>query len=143
MNNKYTTIRINEDTLETIRTYSEVEDKSMTDFLNDLLTEALDEYFLKRSGGAVMTIPNPQIEQFNSDDYRDALNILAEAAAKIGAMNVHITPLLHNLLMYFNQRLFFELPEDVERFKNNLVLDSTQCDAITKNTNSVNSVRKE
>ena len=142
MNNKYTTIRINEETLETIKTYSEAENKSMTDFLNNLLSDALSEYFLKRSGGAVMTIPNPQIEVFNSNDYKEALNILSDAVSKIDSLDVHITPLLYNILMFFNQRLFYELPEDAEKFKSNMIVDSTQCDSIAKNTN-VNSVGKE
>ena len=49
--------------------------------------------------------------------------------------------LLNPIVAFFEQRLIYELPEDVERFKQNLILDCTQCDKIAKE--NTNSVRKE
>ena len=134
-NNKITTIRIDEDILETIRTYSEIENESQTDFINSLLESALSEYFIQRSGGAVMTIPNPQLFNNDVERYENALQLISEATIRIGSFGSDLIPLLHNILAFYSQRLFADTPEDVEKFKKNHVLDSTQCDTVAKNNN--------
>ena len=136
------TIRLDSDIVDKVKIYSEIENLTQTDFINNLMNEALSEYLVKRSGGAVMTIPNPQFEVQNQDNYITALNMLSEATAKIGLMGVSITPLLHNILAFYNQRLFFDFSADKEKYKKNMIIDSTHCEIIANNTD-VNSVRKE
>ena len=137
MSNTVTTIRIDEDVLETIKAYAEVENDTMTGFLNRLLKDALSEYFLERSGGAVMRLPNPQLDQVDVKRYEEALELLSVATVKISSMGISMIPLLHNALAFYSQRLFADLPDEVERFKKNLIVDSTQCEEIAKNTNRV------
>ena len=134
MNDKNKYIRISEDMLESIRIYSEVENKSMSEFADDLLKDALSEYFLKRSGGAVMTLPNPQIESPNESNYKKAIYDLGVLVTKLYPLNVSLFTPLNNLLVFYSQRLFYDLPEDKEKFMNNMVVDSTQSDSIANNT---------
>lgn len=120
-----TTVRLSENTLETLKTYSEIENTSMTEFFNDLLSDALKEYFIQRAGGEVMAINNPQFadsDKSTDENWRTALNILADAVKEMP--NTEITPLLYHILAFYNQRLFFDLPEDKEKYKMNKTLDS-------------------
>lgn len=128
--NTITSIRINSDLLEKIKMYSEIEGCTQTDFINDLVSDGLDQYLLQRSGGAVLTLPNPQNYSIDSDKARSALSILCAAAESIHNMNANLPLPLFAVLAFYEQRLFHELPEDAERFRNNLILDCTQCDVI-------------
>lgn len=122
---KATTIRISSSLLDTIRTYSEIENKTQNDFFLGLLESALSKYFIERSGGAVMAISNPQFadsDKSTDENWRTALNILADAVKEMP--NTEITPLLYHILAFYNQRLFFDLPEDKEKYKMNKTLDS-------------------
>ena len=139
--NKITSIRIDSELLDKIKVYSEIENTSQTDFINDLLSDALEKYFLQRSGGAVLTLPNPQKYIIDDLEAKEALAILNVAADSIHQLDVNLPIPLYPILAFFEQRLLYELPEDVERFKQNLILDCTQCDKIAKE--NTNSVRKE
>lgn len=138
--NTITSIRIDSELLEKIKVYSEIENCSQTDFINELVADGLEKYFLQRSGGAVFTLPNPQNYVIEEEKAKEALSILCTAADSIHRLNANLPIPLFAILAYFEQRLFYELPEDAERFKNNLVLDCTQSEKIAEN---INSVRKE
>ena len=135
--NTITSIRIDSDLLDKIRVYSEIEKTSQTDFINNLLSDGLENYFLQRSGGAVLTLPNPQHYVIDKEKAKEVLSILCAAADSIHQLNANLPIPLFAILAFFEQRLFYELPEDVDRFKNNLILDCTQCDKVIDNTNSV------
>ena len=138
--NTITSIRIDSELLEKIKVYSEIENCSQTDFINELVADGLEKYFLQRSGGAVLTLPNPQNYVIDTDKAKEALSILCAAADSIHKLHSNLPIPLFAILAYFEQRLFYELPEDAERFKNNLVLDCTQSEKIAEN---IISVRKE
>lgn len=138
--NTITSIRMDSELLGIIKVYSEIENCSQTDFINELLADGLEKYFLQRSGGAVLTLPNPQNYVIDAAKAKDALSILSAAADTIHNINANLPIPLFAILAYFQQRLFYELPEDAEQFKQNLILDSTRSDEIAKN---MNSVRKE
>lgn len=81
---------------------------------------------LINSGGAVLTIPNPQIELVDLEEYDKALDILHSAICKLDKLNTGITPVLRNMYAFYEQRLFLDSPEEVQAFRNNLLIDSTQ-----------------
>ena len=132
-----TSIRIDTEILAKIKMYSEIEGKTQTDFLGELLEESLESYFLKRSGGMVLTIPNPQNFIVDLEKAKEVLSILASAADDIRRLNANIPVPLYGILAYLEQRLFYELPEDVEQFRKNLILDCTHGEEIAENKNSV------
>lgn len=135
--NTITSIRIDSELLEKIRVYSEIENCSQTDFINELLADGLEKYFLQRSGGAVLTLPNPQNYVIDAAKAKDALSVISAAADTIHNMNANLPIPLFAILAYFEQRLFYGLPEDAEQFKQNLILDSTRSEEIAENINSV------
>ncbi len=130
--NKITSIRIDSCLLDKIKVYSEIENTSQTDFINTLLSDGLEKYFLQRSGGAVLTLPNPQNYVIDDLEIKEALSILCAAADRIHRLDINLPIPLYAILAFFEQRLIRELPEDVERFKNNTILDCMQCDKIAK-----------
>ena len=125
MSNIVTTIRIDEDLLEKVKAYSEIENKSQTDFINGLLTESFKNYLLQRHGGAVLTLPNPQIYSIDQDKAEKALEIVEDAFRQLRGMNINYQIPFYNILSFFEQRIFYELPEDVEKFKQNMIIDGT------------------
>lgn len=133
MNNSLT--RIDDDLLEKIRVYSEIESKTQTDFLNDLLAGALENHMLMRSGGAIFTIPNPQNYCIDKAAAKDALEIMKAAAKGISKVNANLPFSLFTIIAYFEQRLFIDDSEAINGFKTNLMLDCTQSDNVTENTN--------
>lgn len=133
--------RIDSELLDKIKIYSEIENTSQTDFINDLLSDALETYFLKRSGGAVFTIPNPQKYHIDWVEATEAISHLVVTADTIHRLNVYLPIPLYAIIAFLEQRLWHELPEDVERFRNNMIFDCTQCEKIAKE--NTNSVRKE
>ena len=135
--NTITTIRIDSELLEKIKTYSEIAGCSQTDFINALVTDAFEKYIIQRSGGAILTLPNPQNYSIDADKAHAALSVLCDAAASINKLNANLPIPLFAILAFFEQRLFYEPPEIKEHFKMNLIIDSTQGEPLAENTNSV------
>ena len=135
--NKVTAIRIDEEILEKIKTYSEIKKVSQTDLINELLTDALNQLILQRSGAAMFTIPNPQhfsVDQAKTDE---VLDILANAAKSIHDSYANIPIPIYGILAFLEQRLKFDLPEEIEAFKQNMILDGTLSENLAENKNSV------
>lgn len=135
--NTVTSIRIDSELLEKIKTYSEIENSSQTDFINELLSDGYKKYMLLRSGGAVFSLPNPQNFAIDAGKAKEVLSILSAAAVSIHNLNANFPIPLFAILAYYEQRIINELPEDVETFRQNLILDSTRSERIANYTNSV------
>lgn len=131
--NTITSIRIDSELMDTIKIYSEIENVSQTDFINELISDGLENYFLQRSGGAVFTLPNPCNFVIEEDSAKEALTILCDAANEIHDLRSNLPVPLFAMFAFFEQRLFYELPEDREMFKRNLILDSTRSDKTAEN----------
>lgn len=117
-------VRISADLVDTIRIYAEAENKAFSDMASDLLADALNKYFIERSGGAFLTLPNPQ---FNSElDKKKAeefVVILNEAAAKLRELNTGISFPLERIAAFFEYRLFLDEPEQINTFRSNMLMD--------------------
>ena len=125
-NNIVTTIRMDESLMEMVKIYSEIEDKSQTDFINDLLKAAFDNYFNLRSGDGLLKLPNPQRFDIDEEKAEAALEILHNAFKALRKLHINYAVPEHGILAFFEQRLFYELPEDREQFEKNMILDCTQ-----------------
>lgn len=118
--NKQTTI--NENILETIKTYAEIENKTQVDFTNELLTSALRQYFLKRSGGAVFTVPNPQLYNIETPEGKSAVAESMELAIKFSKNNIHVG--LGAISNFLETRLFIDTESERKKFRENIELDN-------------------
>lgn len=118
-------IRIKGDLVDPIRIYAEAENKAFSDMASDLLAYALNHYFVTRSGGAVLTLPNPQ---FNSElDKKKAeefVVILNEDAAKLRELNTGISFPLERIAAFFEYRLFLDSNEQIKTFRRNMLMDA-------------------
>ena len=122
MGNINMNIRMDSDIVDKVKIYSEIEGQTQTDFINKMMEEGLKQYFTKRSGGTVMVIPNPGfLVEDSNKDMKDNINILADAVHKMGETSLR--PIMFNLLAFYSQRLFYELPEDVEKYERNRKID--------------------
>ena len=135
--NKVTAIRIDEEILEKIKTYSEIKKVSQTDLINELLADALNQFILQRSGAAMFTIPNPQ--HFSVDQARtdEVLDILATAAKSIHDIYANIPVPLYGILAFLEQRLKYDSPDEIMTYKQNMILDSTLSENLAADKDSV------
>ena len=121
--NRITTIRIDEGLLEKVKVYAEVNNISQTDLINKLLTDGLDQMILERSGAGMFTIPNPQELSITDDDFNNVRDFLANTAKNFHDMRCNIPVPFYGILAYLEQRLIYDSPEEIEKFKANKTLD--------------------
>ena len=135
--NRITTIRIDEGLLEKVKVYAEIKKISQTDLINELLSDAMDQMILERSGAALLTIPNPQLFSVDRKKVDDVKDILINAAKAIYEVNANIPLPIYGILAFLEQRLDFDSPEEIEKFKQNMVLDGTLSEKLAADNDSV------
>lgn len=128
--NTHKMIELNDSLYKKIVLYSEIENKTPSDFINDLILDSMNKYLLMRSGGAVLTIPNPQNFVIDKKIGEKALSILRSTANEILELKVDVPIPMFAMLNFLEQRLFYELPEDEEMFKKNMMFDCTHGEII-------------
>ena len=124
--NKITTVRIDENILQKIKVYAEVNNISQTDLINKLLTDGLDQMILERSGAGMFTIPNPQELSITGDDFNNVRDFLATTAMRFHDMHCNIHVPFYGILGFLEQRLIYDSPEEIEKFKANKTLDHSK-----------------
>ena len=135
--NRITTIRIDEGLLEKVKVYAEIKKISQTDLINELLSDALDQMILERSGAALLTIPNPQLFSIDRKKADDVLDILANTAKSIYDVNANIPLPIYAIFAFLEQRLIYDSPEKVAKFKQNMLLDGTLSEKLAADNDSV------
>lgn len=108
-----------------LRVYAEKEEQNADEFLTRLLGEALEQHALKRSGGLVATIPNPQFYQLHHDNVIALVMSLKSVAHDCNMLNVPIG--LDSVTEFLLQRIIADTPELRVMFEKNLLEDSA-CD---------------
>lgn len=108
-----------------LRVYAEKEEQNADEFLTQLLGEALEQHALKRSGGLVATIPNPQFYQLHHDNVIALVMSLKSVAHDCNMLNVPIG--LDSVTEFLLQRIIADTPELRVMFEKNLLEDSA-CD---------------
>ncbi len=135
--NRITTIRIDEGLLEKVKVYAEIKKISQTDLINELLSDAMDQMILERSGAALLTIPNPQLFSVDRKKIDDVKDILINAAKAIYEVNANIPLPIYGILAFLEQRIDFDTPEEIAKFKQNMVLDGTLSEKLAADNDSV------
>ena len=117
-------VRVDADLLDTVRIYAEIEKKSNVEMVNDLLKNALNQYFIERSGGAVLTLPNPQFN-YGMDEKKaeEFMQILNDTAEKLQELNVGISFPLEKMIAFFEYRLYLDSLEQIRQFRKNMYMD--------------------
>ena len=115
-----------EDTMKMLNLYSDIEKKSVEDFKDELLQEALQNYKIMREGGVIATIPNPQISVIDEVRAKEAIATLEATAEKLLELTAGIEIPLFALVDFLEQRIFNDSEEERAKFRENLVFDSTQ-----------------
>jgi hypothetical protein len=117
-------VRVGADLLNTIRIYAEIEKKSNVEMVNDLLKDALDQYFLLRSGGAVFTVPNPQfIMNMDKEKAAEFVDILNETAAKLRKLNTGNCFAIEQMIAFFEYRFFMDSEDQRNQFQKFMMMD--------------------
>ena len=123
-------VQLNADTLEKINLLAESNNQSQSDFINELLANALNQFLLVQTGGLILTVPNPQFYHIEKES---ALACIEDIIRSSKACNqANIPNGLLAFAEYLKARLFADSQERKEFFKNNLEMrtraDSTQSD---------------
>ena len=122
---KTESVGINSDLLDIVRIYAEVEKKSNVEMVNELVEDALDRYFIERSGGAVLTLPNPQfnygVDEKKAEEFMDILN---DTAAKLQELNSGISFPLEKVAAFFEYRLYLDSLDQMKQFRRNMFMDN-------------------
>lgn len=118
--NKQTTI--NEDILNVIRIYAEIENKTQVDFTNELLSDALRVYFLKRSGGEIFTVSNPQSFDIDPQEAKTIIAEMMELAIKMSKNHIYVG--IGAIANYLETRLFVNTESERKMYEQNNKLDN-------------------
>ena len=121
MSKENTSLRLETDTLEKIRIYAEIEKKSQSDFINELLDSALNDYFLKRAGGMTLTVPNPQFFHIDKNKAIECIDQITKTAGLCTHANIHTGMLA--VANFMETRIFTDTADRKEYFKANLSFD--------------------
>lgn len=118
---KNITLQLDADVLEKLNLYAELDKKSKSDLINELLDSALNNYFLMRTGGMVLTVPNPQFYHINKEKAKEGLDQIKEAACYCTHVNMNTG--LFAVADFMETRLFSDDESTRERFKNSLMIN--------------------
>ena len=130
MNTKNVSLQINVEHLETINLLSERAGQSQTDFINELLCNALTYYHLIQTGGLILTIPNVQFYHIDKEKALDCIEKVTHISKTCTQANIPNGFMAY--AEYLKARLFADNQERVDFFKSNLEMrtsaNSTQSD---------------
>ena len=115
MDRENITVQLDADVLEKLNLYAELDNKSQSDFINELLDSALNNYFLMLTGGMVLTVPNPQFYHIDECKAMEKLALLKSVANELNLANIPTG--LYALVNYLNTRLFEDSQSQRELFK--------------------------
>jgi len=122
MDRENITLQLNADVIKKLNLYAELDKKSQSDLINELLDSALNNYFLMRTGGMVLTVPNPQFYHINKDKAKAGIDQILETACYCTHANLHTGMLA--VANFMETRLFIDNESVKERFKNNLIANN-------------------
>ncbi|MBP3339405.1 MAG: hypothetical protein J6L69_08380 [Lachnospiraceae bacterium] len=111
------TIKLDEDLIEDMKVYAEAEGKTQVDFMNEIFADALTSYRVKKSGGAVFTVPNPQFYHITEADAKKAVEDCMNLAIKLSNKNIHVG--LGATANFLETRFFVDTPDLREKFQSN------------------------
>ena len=121
---KTESVGISSSLLDIVRIYAEIEKKSNVEMVNDLLDDALDQYFILRSGGAVFTVPNPQfIMNMDKEKAAEFVDILNETAAKLRKLNTGNCFAIEQMIAFFEYRFFMDSDDQRDHFQKFMMMD--------------------
>lgn len=120
MDRENITIQLDADVLQKLNLYAELDKKSQSEFISELLDSALNNYFLLLTGGMVLTIPNPQFYHINKYDAYEKLALIHHVADECNMANIPSG--LYALENYFKARIIEDSEAQRQLFKNNLEL---------------------
>ena len=118
MDRENITIQLDTDVLKKLNLYAELDHKSQSDFINELLDNALNNHFLMLTGGMVLTVPNPQFYHIDKDNALEKLLLINHVADECNSVNIPTG--IYALANYLKARIFDDSESQRELFKNNL-----------------------
>ena len=90
--------------------------------MNEIFSEALTNYRVKKSGGAIFTVPNPQFYHTTEADVKEAVEECMNLAIKLSSKNIHVG--LGATANFLETRTFVDTPELREQFQRNIKIYS-------------------
>lgn len=120
---KPTSFKIEDEVLNKMRYMCGVAGISQSDFIKAAINNECERMRRERSGGAVVTLPNPQNFIFSESEARAAVGILSDTANELTKINPALDFGLHSISDYATARLFKDSKELREKFAINLYND--------------------
>ena len=122
--NETSVVRIDSELLDKIRIYAEIENKSMSELVSELLKNGLSYYINQRSGGATMMLKNPRIlSSFDESKQEQFMNILNDAANKMQTLDSGISFPIQGIIAFYNLRFHLDTMSETKMYQFNAKLD--------------------
>jgi hypothetical protein len=118
MDREKITIQLDADVLEKLNLYAKLDNKTQNDFINNILDNALNNYFLMLTGGMVLTVPNPQHYHIDKNKALEKLSLIKQVADECNSANIPTG--IYALANYLKARIFDDSESQRELFKSNL-----------------------
>lgn len=115
--------RIEEELLKKMRYFCGVSEQKIGEFINEAISEKCEKVQHLRSGGATITIPNPQIMGYNGKDTQKIVTGISEAARIANTTNGGLDFGLNEILTFANQRLHKDTLQQAKQFQANFEND--------------------
>lgn len=100
--------------------YSDIEAEQ---YVDDAVSKYSQDLAHMRSGGGILSLPNPQFYNVTNDEARQAVKILEKAYKKLMDVNPAFDFGMNDIIAFAKQRLLLDSSTDKQTFCDNLYKD--------------------
>ena len=118
--------RLDLDVLDKLAHYSFASGTPMADFVSAAIMEKCEKEQILRSGGMMMTIPNPQFIRHNGEQAAIVVGVLSDSAKALSDNNPGLGFGLHKIAAFAQERLYQDSDAQKKIFAKNLAEDSEE-----------------
>lgn len=124
MGRKSLNVRVDEDVIAKMNYFCGVLSMSQSDFVENAILGACEKVQFLRSGGAFITVPNPQNFRYTEEQADSIISALSNIANYVTTTNTSIDAGLNDIVAFYVQRLKKDTEDQREIHKNNMINDS-------------------
>lgn len=124
MGKKSLNVRVDEEIIAKMNYFCGVLSMSQSDFVASAILGACEKIQFLRSGGAFITVPNPQNFSYKQEDADSIISALSNIANYVTEKNPSLDGGLNDIVAFYVQRLKKDTEDQKEIHKNNMINDS-------------------
>lgn len=118
MNREKITLELDVNIAKKLNVYAGLDEKIRADFINDLLDDALKNYYIVHTGGMILTVPNPQFYHIDKYKALEKLEMIKHVADECATANIPTG--LYALINFLKTRVIDDDESRRNFFKQNL-----------------------